>query len=63
MRGYKLYLFDDKDHIRSAIDLECEDDAHAIRVAEASPSARMELWQGARKVKKFRASSARRATG
>ena len=63
MREYKLYHFDERDHIRSSIDLECEDDAQAIRLAEASPSASMELWQGARKVKRFRAAETRRATG
>jgi hypothetical protein len=53
MRGYKLYLLDEKDHIRSAMDLECEDDIHAICQAETSANAPMELWQGARMVKKF----------
>ena len=53
MHGYRLYLLDDMDHIRSARELECEDDAHAIRLAEISLKAPMELWQGARFVKRF----------
>ena len=61
MREYKLYIFDDKNHIRSAIDLECEDDAQAIRLARASPKGPMELWQGARMVKTFRPALTRRA--
>lgn len=61
MRGYRLYLLDDRDHIRSAIDLECEDDADAIRCAETSLHAPMELWQGARMVKKFDALAPHRA--
>jgi hypothetical protein len=61
MREYKLYLLDDKDHIRSAVDLECEDDKQAIRLAKASLNAPMELWQGSRKIKKFEPAGARRA--
>ena len=59
MREYRLYLLDDRDHIRSAVDLECEDDAQAIRLAKTSTSAPMELWQGARKVKKIDAARTR----
>ncbi len=61
MCEYKLYLLDDRDHIRSAVDLECEDDEQAIRLARASLNAPMELWQGSRKVKKFEAAGSRRA--
>jgi hypothetical protein len=53
MVAYRLYLLDDKDHIKSAMDLECEDDAHAISRAETWLHAPMELWQGARMVKRF----------
>ena len=53
MCGYRLYILNDKGHIRSAIDLECEDDAHAIHLAETSLNAPLELWQGARLVKKL----------
>ncbi len=63
MCGYRLYLLDDKDHIRSATDLECEDDAQAIHLAETSLSAPMELWQGARLVKRFDVVETRRAIG
>jgi hypothetical protein len=61
MCGYRLYLLDDRDHITSAMDLECEDDAHAVRLAETSLNAPMELWQGARLVKRFDAIATRSA--
>jgi hypothetical protein len=63
MGGYRLYLLDDRDHITSAMDLECEDDAEAIRLAESSLHAPMELWRGARLVKKFASVEKRQAIG
>jgi hypothetical protein len=61
MCGYRLYILNEKGHIRSAMELECEDDAHAIHLAETSLSAPMELWQGTRLVRKFAPPAARRA--
>jgi hypothetical protein len=53
MRGYKLYLLDENDRIRSAMDLECDDDADAIQLAQSLLDGPMELWQGARIVRRF----------
>jgi hypothetical protein len=53
MRGYKLYLLDENDRIRSAMDLECADDADAIQLAQSLLDGPMELWQGARIVRRF----------
>ena len=54
MRQYRLYFLDGGDHIRRRLDLECDDDAHAIAVVSEhiSPGA-MELWDGDRLVKRF----------
>jgi hypothetical protein len=54
MRDYKLYLLDQNGHIQSAVDLQCEDDADAIQLAESLVDGPMELWEGARVVRKFR---------
>jgi hypothetical protein len=49
MCGYRLYFLDRNGHIHSALNLECADDDHAIRLArEHGNGAPMELWQGAR---------------
>jgi hypothetical protein len=48
---YRLYLLDAANHIQRAVDLECEDDTHAILEGGAHSHARgKELWQGARMV-------------
>jgi hypothetical protein len=53
MRDYKLYGLDQDDRIRSAVDLQCDDDDDAIRLAESMLTGPMELWQGARIVRRF----------
>jgi hypothetical protein len=48
---YRLYFLDANNHIQRALDLECEDDTHAIQQARAHVHPRgKELWQGARMV-------------
>ncbi len=52
--GYYLYFFDIHNHVRRRLDLECRDDDHAIEaVNEHRHTMAMELWQGARMVKRF----------
>jgi hypothetical protein len=53
-RNYRLYLLDGGGHIRSAIVLDCPDDATAILQAERQGKfPAMELWERARKVKSW----------
>jgi hypothetical protein len=54
MAGYRLYFMDKQDHITEAVELECEDDSHAIRHAEPYLDGReVELWRRARVVMRF----------
>jgi hypothetical protein len=53
MRSYKLYLLDENDRIQSAMDLQCDDDADAIQLAQSLLDGAMELWQGSRIVRRF----------
>jgi len=54
MPGYRLYLLDGVGHIRGFAELECLDDEHAVAVAEErGVHATMELWEGARLVRRF----------
>jgi hypothetical protein len=54
MAGYRLYFMDKQDHITEAVELECEDDSHAIRQAEPYLDGReVELWRRARVVMRF----------
>ena len=56
MPDYYLYYLDGADHIRRRLEIECRDDAHAIKVVrEHSPTRAMELWQSDRMVKRFEA--------
>ena len=51
MTHYRLYFFDLAGNIRHALNLECEDDDHALRmVSEHADGRPMELWQGQRQV-------------
>ncbi len=51
MSHYRLYFLDRNDHIRHALDIECQDDTEAIELVEGHRDGRtMELWQGARRV-------------
>jgi hypothetical protein len=53
---YRLYLLDAKGHIRSSVDLDCEDDEAAKAVAEGHRHEhRLELWQRDRFVGVFEA--------
>jgi hypothetical protein len=54
MTHYKLYFLDDHGYVRSALDLQCEDDIQAIATAEAQRNAgAMELRQSGRCVRSF----------
>jgi len=56
MPSYRLYFLDAEGHIRRRLDLECRDDDEAIEQASAHDIGRgIELWCGARRVKKFKA--------
>jgi len=51
---YRLFLLDAQDHVSRALVLECDDDEQAIAEAGRSEhDGAMELWQGARVVKRF----------
>jgi len=53
MRNYRLYLLDQNDRIQSAVELQCDDDADAIQLARSLLGGPMELWEGARIVRRF----------
>ena len=54
MLNYRLYFLEGG-HIRHAVNLDCEDDEHAVETVESHRDGReMELWQGARFVRSFR---------
>ncbi len=61
MAHYRLYILDDADHIRSALDLDCADDAEAVGAAQAHKNGHaVELWKGARRVLRVEASEPQR---
>ncbi len=54
MHGYRLYFFNRDDHIRDAVELMCADDEEALGVVDTHRDGRaMELWCGARLVKRY----------
>ena len=56
MANYRLYLMDHRGHIQRAVEMDCDDDGGAVRLAEeASEIVGAELWQGARLVRRFEA--------
>jgi len=66
MAGYRLYFLADE-HIKHAVTFDCGSDAEAVRlVGERADGRAMELWTGARLVRRFPADAAehpRRDTG
>lgn len=59
MTHYRLYFFDERDHISRAVDIECIDDAEAIASVDDHPHRyAIELWQGARRIHRFEPSEA-----
>ena len=55
MAHYRLYFLNDKNHIRRAVSLECDDDASAIALINQHRDGHaMELWEGARRVARFK---------
>ncbi len=64
MPGYRLFLLDRDGHITERIDIETDDEAEALRVAdETAHDFEMELWQLTRVVKKYPAKFCKSATG
>lgn len=56
---YRLYFLDAQGRLRARVDLECEDDGDAMRVAEARADGRaMELWRRAVLIREFPPSKA-----
>lgn len=54
MIEYRAYLLDGEGHIFSRIDLECEDDEHALTQArQYVDGCDVEVWQRARRVGKL----------
>lgn len=54
MAWYRLYFFSSRDKIARAMDMECADDDEAVRcVADHPHKFGLELWQGARRVRRF----------
>lgn len=54
MGHYRLYFLDDRGRIRRPVNLECECDEEAIALANEHPHDHgMELWQGARLVRRI----------
>lgn len=54
MAGYRLYFLDDNGRIRDAAEFECGGDDEALARAETHQDGRaMELWSGARIVRKI----------
>jgi hypothetical protein len=54
MPEFRLYFLDQRDRIIEAQDMECEDDAAAIRAVEALREPRaMELWRRTRRIRTF----------
>ena len=53
MAGYRLYFLVDE-HIKHAVTFECDTDAEAISAVDDHADGRaMELWSGARMVRRF----------
>lgn len=58
MEGYRAYILDPDGHVQDRIDLICEDEAEAIRLAQQLlDGLDVELWQLARKIATFTAPS------
>ncbi|MDB5423508.1 MAG: hypothetical protein JWQ29_924 [Phenylobacterium sp.] len=54
MAGYRLYFLDDNGRIKDAVEFESDGDDEALAQAEARHDGRaMELWSGARMVRKI----------
>ena len=54
MPDYQVYFLDSANHIRRRMDMECDDDEHAIQVVgEHLAHNTMELWRRDRLVKRF----------
>jgi hypothetical protein len=60
LADYKLYVLDWPGRIAHVVELACEGDENAIRAAaERADGRAMELWLGARMIRRFSAAPAR----
>lgn len=60
MEGYRAYILDPEGHVQNRVDLICEDEAEAIRLAQQLLDGfDVELWQLTRKIATFTAPSVR----
>jgi hypothetical protein len=51
VQHYRVYLIDGDGHIKSAVDLQCEDDNQALAEAkQVAKGCAVELWQGGRRI-------------
>lgn len=54
MTDFRLYFFDQRDHIVEARNLECPDEETAVRAVEGQRDGRaMELWRRDRRIRAF----------
>jgi hypothetical protein len=54
VQAYRLFYFDEADHIRKAVVLECDSDDEAVALAlQRSDGRAMELWLQTRLVRPF----------
>ncbi|HEX2656078.1 MAG TPA: hypothetical protein VHN11_20845 [Xanthobacteraceae bacterium] len=55
MQGYRAFVIGVDGHIENCVEIICEDDAEAIRLAKKLVDRRdIELWQRARRIETFR---------
>jgi hypothetical protein len=58
MEGYRAYILGADGHVENRVDLMCEDEAEATRLAKQLVDGHdVELWQLARRVETFRRTS------
>jgi len=55
MQGYRAFVIGVDGHIENCVEILCEDDSEAIRLAKKLVDRRdIELWQRARRIETFR---------
>ena len=55
MQGYRAYIIGENGHVENRVDLQCEDEAEARRLAKQLVDGHdVELWQLDRKIETFR---------
>lgn len=59
-KGYRAFILGPDGHVQNRVDLTCDDDAEAIRLAkQLVDSHDIELWQLDRKIETFRHTNSR----